>query len=56
MRLLSRKFWLTVLGMVAIVGLQWAGKLDAVTATAITSLVGGYMGLNVYQKRLEQPE
>lgn len=54
MRLLSRKFWLTVLGMAAIVGLQWFGKLDGVTATALTTLVGGYMGLNVYQKRVEQ--
>lgn len=55
MRFLSRKFWLTVVGMASIVALQWFGKLDGVSATALTSLVAGYMGLNVVQKRQEAP-
>ena len=55
MRFLSRKFWLTVLGMAQIGVLQWYGKLDAASATAISGLVAGYMGLNVVQKRVEAP-
>lgn len=55
MRFLSRKFWLTVVGLAAVVVLQWFGKLDGVAATAISGLVAGYMGLNVVQKRAEAP-
>lgn len=55
MRLLSRKFWLTVGGIAVIAALQWFGKLDGVAAGCITTLVSGYMGLNVLQKGVVKP-
>jgi hypothetical protein len=48
----SRKFTITVIGVLAVVGLQLAGKLDATSAAALTTLTGAYLGANVYQKGL----
>lgn len=55
MRLLSRKLWVSILGLALIAVLDWFQKLDGVSATAITTIVGGYVGLNVLQKHVEAP-
>ena len=50
-RLLSRKFILAVLSLLATSALCWFGKIaDGVFATVIVATVGAYLTANVAQK------
>lgn len=50
MRLTSRKFLVTGLGLGGAFVLSYLGKLDTVTATLIGSVVSAYLTSNVTQK------
>jgi hypothetical protein len=50
MHLLSRKFLLSLVGILAGAGLAYLGKLDTATAGLIGTIVAAYLGSNVTQK------
>jgi hypothetical protein len=53
-QLLSRKFILAVLSLLAVSVLCWFGKIEAgVFATVVVATVGAYLTANVAQKQVE---
>jgi hypothetical protein len=53
-KLMSRKFILAFLSMLAVSVLCWFGKIEAgVFATVVVATVGAYLTANVAQKQVE---